>query len=186
VDAVDVRALPARIESILDDLYSTGDPAVSACADDLVASVVGLYGAGLERIVELLQAAPDGAAIVRGLAADGLVANLLMLHDLHPDDASTRIQQALDRVRPYLGSHAGGIEYLGMDDDGVAHLRLEGSCDGCAGSAATVNNAIERAVLDAAPEVIRVEVEGVVEQKPSQLLQIQMRCPDGLVEALAT
>jgi Fe-S cluster biogenesis protein NfuA len=150
--------------------------------------VVGLYGAGLERIVELLAERADGQAVLRELATDDLVANLMILHDVHPDDVATRIQAALDRVRPYLGSHAGGIEFLGVDEHGVAQLRLQGSCDGCAGSAATVHTAVERAVLEAAPDVLSVEVEGMVEQKPatSGLLQIGMRCPDGLAEAVGT
>jgi Fe-S cluster biogenesis protein NfuA len=180
MDGLDVRELPARIESLLDELSAAGE-AAAATAEQLVASVVTLYGAGLERIVELIGDGPDGTAILRRLADDSLVANLLMLHDLHPDDIGTRIQQALDKVRPYLGSHAGGITFIGVDDAGVAMLQLIGSCDGCAGSAATVHNAVERAVLEAAPELTGVEVEGVVEPKP--LLQISMRCPDGLVEA---
>ncbi len=151
---------------------ASGDPAVSTRADELVRAVVGLYGGGLSRIVELLDEAQ-----VRELAGDPLVAQLLLLHDLHPDDLRTRVQQALDHVRPYLGSHAGGIDYLGLDDAGVAHLRLEGSCDGCPSSSVTVKLAIEQAVLDAAPEIDRVEVEGMVEPtpKPRQLLQIQRR-----------
>jgi Fe-S cluster biogenesis protein NfuA len=176
----DVRALPVRIEALLDELSATSD-AAAACAEELVASVVTLYGAGLERVVEILGEGPDGPALVRRLAGDSLVANLMMLHDLHPDDVDTRIQQALDKVRPYLGSHSGGITYVGVDGAGVAQLQLIGSCDGCAGSAATVHNAVERAVLEAAPELTGVAVEGVVAPKP--LLQIQLSCPPGLVEA---
>ena len=41
-----------------------------------------------------------------------------MLHDLHPLDVDTRIQRALDKVRPYLGSHAGGVTYLGVTGEG--------------------------------------------------------------------
>ncbi|MGH3636279.1 MAG: NifU family protein [Mycobacterium sp.] len=187
MDAADVRELPGRIEALLEQLEATGDPRVSDCAEQLVAAVVQLYGEGLTRAVDIVAAVPDGAQIVRRLAGDELLANLLLLHGLHPDDVGTRIQQALDRVRPYLGSHAGGIEYLGIDD-GVAHLRLEGSCDGCAGSGATVHAAVERAVLEAAPEVSGVDVDGMVEAKPSTsgLLQIGMRCPDGLAEAVGT
>jgi Fe-S cluster biogenesis protein NfuA len=180
MDAHDVQALPAKIGSLLDDLSAISSDA-AAGAEELVASVVTLYGAGLERIVDLLAERPDGPELVRLLAGDSLVENLLMLHDLHPDDVATRVQQALDKVRPYLGSHAGGITFTGVDADGVARLQLIGSCDGCAGSAATVHNAVERAVLEAAPELTGVEVEGVVEPKP--LLQISLRCPDGLVEA---
>jgi Fe-S cluster biogenesis protein NfuA len=95
-----------------------------------------------------------------------------VLHDLHPDDVETRVQAALDRVRPYLGSHAGGVSFTGVDADGVAQLKLEGSCDGCPSSAMTVQNAIEDAILSAAPDVVAVSVQGVV--APDQpLLQIQ-------------
>jgi Fe-S cluster biogenesis protein NfuA len=184
--SVDVAALPGRIETLLDELFALGDPAVSDRAQELVAAVVTLHGAALERLVAGLTAEPAGADLVRRLADDDLVGNLLLLHGLHPVDVDTRVQAALDRVRPYLGSHAGGIEFIGVDDHGVAHLQLKGSCDGCAGSAATVHNAVERAVLDVAPEVLSVHVEGVVEPKPAAagLLQIGMRCPDGLAEAV--
>ncbi|MEO6886920.1 MAG: NifU family protein [Jatrophihabitantaceae bacterium] len=183
---IDVGSLPARIETLLDELDGLGNQAISGRAEELVAAVAALYGAGLERLVGLMAVRPDGAQLVRAMCGDELVANLLMLHGLHPDDVGTRIQGALDRVRPYLGSHAGGIEFLGVDADGVARLRLEGSCDGCAGSAATVHTAVEKAVLDAAPEVSSVHVEGMVEPAPAPpggLLQIGRRCPDGMAEA---
>jgi Fe-S cluster biogenesis protein NfuA len=186
---VDVAALPARIEGLLDELASLGDYKITERAEELVAAVVELYGAGLERIVGVLANEPNSGALLSRLVgddSDGLVANLLMLHGLHPDDVMTRVQAALDKVRPYLGAHAGGIEFLGVDEHGVAQLRLEGSCDGCAGSAATVHNAVERAVLEAAPDVVSVHVEGMVEEKAPTpgLLQIGMRCPDGLAEAV--
>jgi Fe-S cluster biogenesis protein NfuA len=184
----DVAALPGRIEALLDELFGFADPAVGARAEELVAAVVTLHGAALERLLDGLAAEPGGVELIGRLAGDDLVSNLLMLHGLHPDDVHTRVQAALDRVRPYLGAHAGGIEFLGVDEHGVAQLQLKGSCDGCAGSAATVHNAVERAVLEAAPEVVSVHVEGVVEPKAASpgLLQIGMRCPDGLAEAVGT
>lgn len=183
---IDVGALPARIEGLLDELAQRGDPAVTERAEELVAAVVTLYGSALERIVALVAQEPNGSDIHRRLVTDELVSNLLMLHELHPDDVDARVQAALDKVRPYLGAHAGGIEFLGVDDNGIAQLRLEGSCDGCAGSTATVKNAVERAVLEAAPDVVAIEVAGMVEPKPATpgLLQIGMRCPDGLAEAV--
>jgi Fe-S cluster biogenesis protein NfuA len=170
-----VRELPSRIDALLDDLHQTADPGVGDRADELVRAVVGLYGAGLERIVERLQAHPDADRLVRDLAADDIVGNLLLLHDLHPDSVETRIVAALDRVRPYLGSHAGGIVYHGIDDDGVAQLELSGSCDGCPSSAVTVQTTIERALLEAAPELTGVQVEGMVAAKPVGPLQIGRR-----------
>ena len=45
-------------------------------------------------------------------------------------------------------------------NEGVVHLRLEGSCHGCPSSTVTMKLAIEKAIEEAAPEVIRIEVEG--------------------------
>jgi Fe-S cluster biogenesis protein NfuA len=100
----------------------------------------------------------------------------VLLHDLHPLDVGARIQRALDRIRPYLGSHAGGVEYLGVTD-GVARLRLEGSCHGCPSSTVTVRLAIEGAVMEAAPEVTEVIVDGMARAPGSgpALLQIGAR-----------
>jgi Fe-S cluster biogenesis protein NfuA len=73
-------------------------------------------------------------------------------------------------VRPYLGSHGGDVELLGVEN-GVARLRLNGTCDGCPSSAVTLQHSIEAAILQAAPELERVEAEGVEERQP-HLLQI--------------
>ena len=167
------QELAGRVEALLEAFRDGADPVAAARAEELVRALVELYGAGLARVVDLLAEDEGGAALVRRLADDDLVGSLLLLHDLHPDDVDTRIQRALDRVRPYLGSHAGGIEYTGVDRDGVAHLQLEGSCDGCPSSSVTVQLTVERAVLDAAPEVTAVDVKGMVaHEKALPLLQI--------------
>src|SRR4029450_9981803 len=95
-----------------------------------------------------------------------------------PKDTETRVVEALDKVRPYLGSHAGGVELLGVDPEGVVHLRLEGSCDGCPSSTMTVKLAIERAIEEAAPEVIAVEAENLTAEREPQLLQIRTMRPE--------
>ena len=164
MDRHDVQELSERIDVLLDEVQRRADPALAAKVEELVRAVLALHGAGLEQLLNLLDE-PQ----VRQLVGDDLVAGLLLLHDLHPDDVATRIQGALDSVRPYLGSHAGGIDYLGIDDDGVVHLSLQGSCDGCPGSTATVRLTVENAVLDAAPEAVAVDVAGMVKEKQSLL-----------------
>src|SRR5690242_12514050 len=174
-----VRQAGERIEDLLATLRATSGSAAAA-AEELVRLLLGLYGDGLSHIMDALAAedAP-GEAIRDRLLADPLVESLLLLHDLHPLDVDTRVQRALDRVRPYLGSHAGGVEYLGVDADGVARLRLQGNCHGCPSSTLTVKMAIEGAIRDAAPEVAVVEVAGVTEPPPSPLLQIGTGPPAG-------
>jgi Fe-S cluster biogenesis protein NfuA/nitrite reductase/ring-hydroxylating ferredoxin subunit len=166
MEPLSVREVSERIDTLLDELGQSLPAPAMERVEDLVQCVMALYGEGLGRVVGSLD-----DTTVRRLAGDEVVGNLLVLHDLHPDDVDTRVQQALERVRPYLGSHAGGVSLSGVDERGVVHLRLEGSCDGCPSSSLTVRSAIEDAILVAAPDVVAVEAEGMVETGPS-LLQI--------------
>jgi Fe-S cluster biogenesis protein NfuA len=169
-----VHSAGERVEELLASLRSQGGAAADT-AEELVGLLVGLYGEGLSHIVAALAAGGEsGRAMLDGLAADPVVEGLLLLHGLHPLDVDARIQRALDQVRPYLGSHAGGVQYLGVRD-GVARLRLEGTCHGCPSSTVTVRLAIEGAVQDAAPEVTEVVVEGMTAPPEPALLQIGPR-----------
>jgi Fe-S cluster biogenesis protein NfuA/nitrite reductase/ring-hydroxylating ferredoxin subunit len=183
-----VQKVGARVEELLDALKSGGFGPAASAAEELVGLLVELYGDGLAQIMNVLAAhGPEGAAMIDALADDPTVESLLLLHGLHPLDVDARIQRALDRVRPYLGSHAGGVEYLGVTEDGVARLRLEGSCHGCPSSTVTVELAITGAVQDAAPEVTEVVVEGMTAPdsgaREPALLQIGRRPDDDAVQA---
>jgi Fe-S cluster biogenesis protein NfuA len=169
-----VRERVGRVEELLAGIE--GSPS----AVEAVAAVVELYGEALRRIV------------AGGVDTDDeLVSHLLLLHGLHPVDVETRVARALDEVRPYLGSHGGDVELLGVSN-GIARVRLVGTCDGCPSSAATLQHAIEEAVARAAPELEAVVADGVVAEgveadsaagpAPQQLLQIgSLQCPSELV-----
>jgi Fe-S cluster biogenesis protein NfuA len=165
----------AEIEALLDRLDALPDPAARETATATVQALVALYGEGLGRVVERV-----GPAQARALADDELVAHLLLLHGLHPLPVEQRVRAALDGVRPYLESHGGDVELLGVAD-GVVRLRLQGSCEGCPASAMTLKLAIEEAVLSAAPDVDAVEAEGVDDPARAQLLQIE--CSPALAAA---
>jgi Fe-S cluster biogenesis protein NfuA/nitrite reductase/ring-hydroxylating ferredoxin subunit len=161
-----------QVEALLQQLKRQGGAQAAATGEELVRTLVGYYGSGLEQIVETVSGTQPELLLT--LAADPLVESQLILHGLHPVGVDERIERALDEVRPYLGSHAGGVAYLGIDDEGVAHLRLDGSCNGCPSSTVTVRLTIEDAVLEAAPEVSGIEVEGET-KRPERLLQIGLR-----------
>lgn len=146
------RTAGERIETLLDGL-SAGGPVARERAEQLVREVAGLYGAALTRVVAL----SDDAALQR-ITTDDLVASLLLVHGLHPHDLQRRVADALDRVRPYLGSHGGDVELLGITDGGRVQLRFAGSCKSCPSSAATLELAVGDAVRAAAPEVTAIEV----------------------------
>ena len=90
-------------------------------------------------------------------AADDLIASLLLVHGMHPHDVERRIEDALDSVRPYLGSHGGDVNLLEVDGE-VVRLQFAGSCKSCPSSAVTLELAVEDAVRAAAPEISSIEV----------------------------
>jgi len=154
---IDLRVVGDRIEELLDQLERSLDPLVFEQVQDVVSLVTDLYGGGLARILEL---AADDEALRERMAEDDLVASLLVLHDLHPLSLEDRVRRALESVRPYLGSHGGDVEVLGIDgDEGVVSLRLLGSCDGCSSSSVTLELAVQAAIEEAAPEIVRIDVE---------------------------
>ncbi|MEO5940602.1 MAG: NifU family protein [Candidatus Limnocylindrales bacterium] len=173
---LDARRVAERINGLVTDLSATSDPRLAEKAEDLVGLLMQFYGAGLRRMLQLADEAEalDGRYL-DGIVADELVSSILILHDLHPLDLPTRVQAALDRVRPYLGSHGGDVEILGIEGD-VVRLRMEGSCSSCPSSTVTLNFAIEEAILKAAPEISRIEAEGVeVPDETGPLIQLMPR-----------
>jgi Fe-S cluster biogenesis protein NfuA/nitrite reductase/ring-hydroxylating ferredoxin subunit len=150
-----------RFQSLIARLESIDDDEARGIAEELVGTMLELYGEGLERIVHALEAAPE---VRDGLAKDGVVASLLLIHGLYPVPIAERVEAALESVRPYMHSHGGDVELIGLEQ-GVARLRLEGSCQGCPASSATLELAIREALDEAAPDLDGIEVEGVVEPK---------------------
>jgi Fe-S cluster biogenesis protein NfuA/nitrite reductase/ring-hydroxylating ferredoxin subunit len=149
------RSAGDRIQTLL-DATSAGGAVARERAEQLVGEVVELYGAGLSRIVAAVGDQADPGMLNR-LVADDLVASLLLVHGLHPHDVRRRVSDALDRVRPYLGSHGGDVHLLDIDGDTV-QLQFAGSCKSCPSSAVTLELAVEDAIRAAAPEVSSIEV----------------------------
>jgi len=148
-----------RIDALL-DASGSGGVVARERAEELVRLTADLYGAGMERILDIAYDAGHLTdEVLAALAADELVANLLIVHGLHPYGVALRVEQALESVRPYLGSHGGDVELLEVTEAGVVRLRLLGSCNGCASSSVTLKLAVEGAIESAAPEVTGIEVE---------------------------
>jgi len=154
------------METLLGEIETLSDPNARAKAAEMVQVLLELYGEGLARMMEVVARGNERERIFEALAEDELISHLLLLHGLHPLDVETRVVQALDEVRPYLQSHGGNVELLGIEG-GVARVRLQGSCDGCPSSTVTLKLAIEEAVLKAAPDLEGIEAEGVTEPKPA-------------------
>ncbi|MGW2670167.1 hypothetical protein ACWC5F_19150 [Streptomyces sp. NPDC001272] len=173
-----------RVEEILDRLTAAADPATAAAAEELVRVLMDFYTAGLARIVTLLQAPAASRARggpLSGLLGDELVASLLVLHDVHPENTSARIARALESVQ----GHGVECELLAFDEaTGTLRLRTTGpsgggSGCGCSSTGSPARQAVEDALACFAPEVSRVELEEAPSPHEPALLQIGTRPPTG-------
>jgi hypothetical protein len=163
-----------RVEEILDALEASGDGGAARSAEELVRTLMEFYGAGLARAMTLLTSATTDPLAV--LLADQMVAGLLTLHDLHPEDTLTRARRAVE------AAHAGATVGIGDFDPETGTLRLtareDGGC-GCAGTMDATRERIEAALACYAPEVTAVEMprSGPAAGEPA-LLQIGSRPPE--------
>lgn len=70
------------------------------------------------------------------------------------------IRAALDEhARPALAAHGGGIEFLGLAEDGAVRVRLTGACAGCPGAAQTMIDVVVAALREHCPGAGDVRLE---------------------------
>ena len=79
------------------------------------------------------------------------------MHGIVRADPVTLANRALEDVRPYLESHGGGVELVGVELP-VARVRLSGTCTGCSSSSTTLREVVERSLVAAVPGLHQVEV----------------------------
>ena len=67
----------------------------------------------------------------------------------------SRVEEVLDRLRPYLRTHSGDVELLDVTD-GLVRVKMLGACATCPSSISTLKGGIERAIIDEIPQIIGV------------------------------
>ncbi|MBM3419759.1 MAG: NifU family protein [Bacteroidetes bacterium] len=67
-----------------------------------------------------------------------------------------KVKKALDRVRPYLQSDGGDIEFIEVTADNVVKVRLTGACHGCPYSMMTLKAGVEQTLMKEIPEIREV------------------------------
>jgi Fe-S cluster biogenesis protein NfuA len=156
-----------RLQELLEQIQSHPNPAARTLLQECVQSLLAFYGDGLSRILRHVQdAGPTGEEILERLMHDHAVSGLLLIHGLHPVALETRLRGALEKVRPYMQSHGGNIELLGLEND-VARVKLQGTCKSCPSSGVTLELAVRRAVEEACPDLLGFEVVGANGENPA-------------------
>lgn len=152
LDDESVRQQVGRVEELLGELEAQQGSPGGVAGMAAVQALVDVYGEALARIVERIES--KDPELVVGMTDDELISHLLLVHELHPVDVSTRASDALEAVRSELGSTKVSLELLGIDGTSV---RVGMSGGGC--SAEAVKAEVEEAMRTAVPEIQQVEVQ---------------------------
>ena len=173
-----LRETVERIEALIRGLEASSDATVRRQARELARLLMTLYGSGLRRVLEITEmedqrAGRTGNGAVASLLGDDLIASLLILHDLHPEDEATRITRGLERIRGIVGDD---VVLLGIDQ-GVAHVRIGAPDRAAAPSRIDLHGLIEGVVQAAAPDVVRVDVDGLPPAASTPLIQLTRKSP---------
>lgn len=70
-----------------------------------------------------------------------------------------QIIETIEKIRPYIQSDGGDIEFVDVDDNGVVTVRMLGACVGCFAIDSTIGEGVESILMDEVEGVTKVVVE---------------------------
>lgn len=72
------------------------------------------------------------------------------------NDIELRIKAIIDKVRPFLISDGGNLEFVKYEDN-IVYVKLTGACQDCPMLDATLKDGIEELIINEIPEVKEVK-----------------------------
>ncbi|HVJ05359.1 MAG TPA: NifU family protein [Candidatus Saccharimonadales bacterium] len=163
MSTIDNREFQAHAEQIERMVQRVSELTATDARDtalELLQSIMDLHGAVLSRVVEVLNPTEAGRVSLTKLGSDPLICGMLVLYGIHPVSLEGRVRAAIENAAPQLRRYSGSAEFVSVSDS-VVRVKLQSSGHGCGSSSEMLKNAIEQAILEAAPDVIEVVVEGI-------------------------
>ena len=72
-------------------------------------------------------------------------------------DIRTRVEEALQQIRPYLEADGGNVSLVSVTEDNIVLLELHGACKSCSMSMMTMKAGIEETIRRSVPEIHSVQ-----------------------------
>lgn len=72
------------------------------------------------------------------------------------EELRTKVEMALDEIRPFLQSDGGDISLVSIDNDTLVRVKLEGNCVGCTVNQMTLKSGVEMTIKKHAPQIEQV------------------------------
>lgn len=168
-DAVRSQEWIDKIEELVRRAESLDDPEACAVVIDLLRAVLDFHAAGLKHVMEIAaDCGAAGAAIIERIATDDLTSSMLLLHDLHPDDLETRINRAVCKLQEMFTSLGASLSLVTIEP-GIVRVHFDSAR---AWSGNPVRDSIQNAILQAAPEVENVIIEGLKEAPAANFVPV--------------
>jgi Fe-S cluster biogenesis protein NfuA len=152
-----------KLQQLVQQAEQLRDPVARALTHECLHALLGFYGDGLARLLQVVRGCgPSGEYVLGQLVDDPVVRGLLLIHGHHPLDLPTRLNRAIEKIRPYMESHGGNVELLSLEND-FAKFRLHGACKTCPSSSITMELALRRAIEEACPDLMGFAVENATQ-----------------------
>ena len=161
-----------RIAELVRQLDTEADArAARAQSRELLESVMDLHGEALERMLQRLRGAgAAGEELLDSLAADSVVASVLLLYGLHPLDFDTRVRRAIEKARPTLRAYGTDAELVSTAG-GSIRIRMRGADNAFA--ARTVKSAVEDEIYAMAPDAASLTLIGLEKFSPPDFVPLE-------------
>jgi hypothetical protein len=147
-----------HLETMLHELERGPESRIRTQARDVVRAVLDLHASGLDRMVQCIGSFGSGPAIMNALTSDPLIAGLLLLHDIHPQNLETRVRTAVEALAPALVPEGARVAHVSVDE-GIVHVRLERELGRGGPPAAALRLRVEHALVAAAPDAVGIEID---------------------------
>ncbi len=147
-----------RIEALIETLETLPDPAARRPARELLEVVLDLHGLALVRVASIIAGEPGGDALLSRLAEDAHVRAVLLLHGLHPDAIEVRVRHAVAELVRELAGKGVRLRVVAVSPTS-ARLAVQRD-PGAVKLDAPLRQRIEAAIVDAAPELEELIIDG--------------------------
>lgn len=71
-------------------------------------------------------------------------------------ELKTKVEEALDEIRPFLQGDGGDISLVSIENDKVVNVQLQGACVGCSVNQMTLKSGVEMTIKKYAPQIEKV------------------------------
>jgi nitrite reductase/ring-hydroxylating ferredoxin subunit/Fe-S cluster biogenesis protein NfuA len=156
-DAVTLEDLVQEIKFFENAVLEWHDPEKLLVVEGLKQSIEALHKEALVRLIRSIK--QESLSALRHAVEDEIVYGLLRYHELvkpPQPPLETRIQQALEEVRPGLKSHNGDVELVAIKLPDTVEVKLVGTCSNCPASTLTLKQGVEQAIKNHCPEIQHV------------------------------